>query len=82
MLPPVQRRGACRRGPGSIPLPECDRRSVELLFCPNASCPVVFFLNYDVIDDCDVLSHVGREAASKPLAVCFCFGYTGPYDRG
>ena len=45
-------------------------------FCPNASCPVVFFLNDDVIDDGGVVSQVGGKAASKPLPVCFCFGYT------
>lgn len=45
-------------------------------FCPNASCPVVFFLNDDVIDDGHVVSQVGRKALSKPQPVCFCFGHT------
>ena len=45
-------------------------------FCPNASCPVVFFLNDNVIDDGHVVSQVGRKAESKPAPVCFCFGHT------
>ena len=45
-------------------------------FCPNASCPVVYFLDYDVIDDGHVVSQVGRKSESKPVPVCFCFGHT------
>lgn len=45
-------------------------------FCPNASCPVVFFLGRAVIDDDHVVSQVGKKAGSKPMPVCFCFGHT------
>ena len=45
-------------------------------YCPNGSCPVVFFLDHDTIDDDQCISQVGTKAASKPRPVCFCFSHT------
>ena len=72
-------RSAQRRGSSSA-RPRFNRthltRSTVHGASANASCPVVYFLDYDVIDDGHVVSQVGRKSESKPVPVCFCFGHT------
>ena len=45
-------------------------------YCANPVCPVVFFLDSDVIDDRHVIAQVGDKAHDKPVPVCFCFAHT------
>ena len=45
-------------------------------YCANPVCPVVFFLDSDVVDDREVVARVGDKAHDKPVPVCFCFART------
>lgn len=45
-------------------------------FCSNTSCPAVFFLGRETVNESDVATQVGTKARSKPVPVCFCFAHT------
>ena len=72
---PVQRRGSLSAWPRFDPT-LLMRSTVHGAFARALRARAKFFVDDDVIDDGDVLSQVGRKAASKPLPVCFCLGYT------
>lgn len=44
--------------------------------CPTPECPVVYYLDEDVVDVDAVVSQVGHKATERPTPVCFCFAHT------
>lgn len=44
--------------------------------CRTADCPVVFYLDTDIVDADSVVARVGSKAIDRPTPVCFCFAHT------
>ncbi|NOX28868.1 MAG: hypothetical protein GXP35_02270 [Actinobacteria bacterium] len=44
--------------------------------CSTLGCPVVYYLDTDVVTADHVRTQVGHKALDKPTPVCFCFSHT------
>jgi len=44
--------------------------------CATLDCPVVYYLDTDVVTAADVRTQVAHKALDKPTPVCFCFSHT------
>jgi hypothetical protein len=44
--------------------------------CATPECPVVFYLDTDIVDADSVVTQVGAKATGRPTPVCFCFAHT------
>ena len=44
--------------------------------CATRDCPVVYYLEGDVVTTGDVRTQVAHKALDKPTPVCFCFSHT------
>lgn len=44
--------------------------------CPTPDCPVVYYLDGDIVGRDEVVAQVGHKATDRPTPVCFCFAHT------
>jgi hypothetical protein len=44
--------------------------------CATTGCPVVYYLDTDIVDADSVITQVGHKAMDRPTPVCFCFAHT------
>ena len=65
--------------PKSLLTPEALARlepNARYHFCPDAKCRVVYFAGDLTFSVDDVIVDVFQKARTKPLPVCYCFGFT------
>ncbi|MGD9749602.1 MAG: hypothetical protein AB7W59_01260 [Acidimicrobiia bacterium] len=44
--------------------------------CPTPDCPVVYYLDADIVDTDEVVAQVDHKATARRTPVCFCFAHT------
>ena len=48
----------------------------EWQHCATADCPVIYYLETDIVTANDVRTQVASKALDKPAPICFCFSHT------